>query len=198
MQKDMKIGMLAGLLLAAGVMFYVCTRPAFSPKARILGKENLKQQEQIAQEQDEWQEQIEKLITFGPAAASAKQDDQASAAFERGQAPAVPTQVGKRDEDDTRFVQSLPSFEEEIQIEQTESIPEPVIEKQPAPIIEEPPVKQYIIRKFYIVRKNDTLSKISKLYYGNANQWHTIYEANRDVISNPNRIQPGMKLYIPD
>lgn len=49
----------------------------------------------------------------------------------------------------------------------------------------------------YTVAKGDTLSKIAKSFYGNANQWHTIYEANKDKIKNPDLIQPGWVLTIP-
>ncbi|HEV7492108.1 MAG TPA: LysM peptidoglycan-binding domain-containing protein, partial [Rhodanobacteraceae bacterium] len=43
----------------------------------------------------------------------------------------------------------------------------------------------------------DTLSKIAKQFYGNANRWHDIFDANRDQISNPDLIQPGQVLKIP-
>jgi len=49
----------------------------------------------------------------------------------------------------------------------------------------------------YTVAKGDTLSKIAKTFYGNANQWRTIYEANKDKIKNPDLIQPGWVLTIP-
>lgn len=50
----------------------------------------------------------------------------------------------------------------------------------------------------YIVKKGDSLSKIAKEFYGNANQWKKIYEANRDKIKDPNLIQIGWELVIPD
>lgn len=52
----------------------------------------------------------------------------------------------------------------------------------------------------YIVEPGDTLSKIAVKYYGNASLWRKIYEDNRDIIINPNRIRTGMriKLYLAD
>jgi nucleoid-associated protein YgaU len=50
----------------------------------------------------------------------------------------------------------------------------------------------------YTVRKGDSLSKIAKREYGDAQQWHRIYEANRDIIDNPDLIQPGQVLQIPN
>jgi nucleoid-associated protein YgaU len=50
----------------------------------------------------------------------------------------------------------------------------------------------------HTVQKGDTLSEIAKTYYGDANKWHKIYEANRDVIKNPDLIYPGQTFTIPD
>ncbi len=50
----------------------------------------------------------------------------------------------------------------------------------------------------YTVQAGDTLSKISKQFYGNTNQYMKIFEANRDQLSNPDRIQPGQELKIPE
>jgi LysM repeat protein len=50
----------------------------------------------------------------------------------------------------------------------------------------------------YTVQAGDSLSKISKEVYGNANDYMKIFEANRDVLSDPNKISPGQKLKIPE
>ena len=49
----------------------------------------------------------------------------------------------------------------------------------------------------YVVVKGDTLSGIAKREYGNANKWRSIYEANKDVIKDPDLIYPGQQLRIP-
>jgi len=51
---------------------------------------------------------------------------------------------------------------------------------------------------FYIVRKGDTLSGISYKYYGSASKWPKIFEANRETISDANKLTPGTKLIIPN
>jgi nucleoid-associated protein YgaU len=49
----------------------------------------------------------------------------------------------------------------------------------------------------YTVVAGDSLSKIAKREYGDANAWHQIYEANRDIIKDPDLIHPGQSLKIP-
>jgi len=49
----------------------------------------------------------------------------------------------------------------------------------------------------YTVASGDTLSKIAKKFYGNANAWNTIFQANKDQIKNPDMIHPGQVLKIP-
>ncbi len=49
----------------------------------------------------------------------------------------------------------------------------------------------------YEIKSGDTLSKISKHFYGNANEYMRIFYANRDQLSDPDKIQAGQKLVIP-
>jgi len=51
--------------------------------------------------------------------------------------------------------------------------------------------------EFYTVKKGDSLSKIAKAYYGNAMKYPVIFEANREVIKDPDLIYPGQVLRIP-
>ncbi len=57
-----------------------------------------------------------------------------------------------------------------------------------------PPVEPV---EYYVIEKGDTLSAIAKKYYGNANDYPKIFEANREVIKDPNLIFPGQKIRIP-
>lgn len=49
----------------------------------------------------------------------------------------------------------------------------------------------------YTVQAGDTLSKISKKFYGDANAYMKIFEANSDKLDDPNKIQVGQQLLIP-
>ena len=56
---------------------------------------------------------------------------------------------------------------------------------QPAPV------------EYYVIQKGDTLSAIAKRYYGNAKDYPRLFDANREVIKNPDLIYPGQKIRIP-
>ena len=51
--------------------------------------------------------------------------------------------------------------------------------------------------RYYTVVKGDTLSAIAKKEYGNANAYMKIFEANKPMLSNPDKIYPGQLLRIP-
>lgn len=51
--------------------------------------------------------------------------------------------------------------------------------------------------KFYTVASGDTLSKISKQFYGDANKYMKIFEANQPMLKSPDKIYPGQNLRIP-
>ena len=50
---------------------------------------------------------------------------------------------------------------------------------------------------FYTVKPGDSLSKIAKEFYGNAMKYPEIFEANKPMLSDPNKIYPGQVLRIP-
>jgi nucleoid-associated protein YgaU len=49
----------------------------------------------------------------------------------------------------------------------------------------------------YTVQKGDTLSAIAQRHYGKASRWHAVFEANRDQLDDPDKIQPGQVLNLP-
>ena len=51
--------------------------------------------------------------------------------------------------------------------------------------------------KYHDVVRGDTLSAIAKTYYGNANKYPAIFEANQPMLGHPDKIYPGQKLRIP-
>lgn len=51
--------------------------------------------------------------------------------------------------------------------------------------------------RFHTVKSGDTLSAIAKTYYGDANKYNAIFEANKPMLSHPDKIYPGQVLRIP-
>jgi nucleoid-associated protein YgaU len=54
------------------------------------------------------------------------------------------------------------------------------------------------VMRTYTVVAGDSLSKIAKKMLGDASRWKQIYEANKDIIKNPDLIHPGQVFKIPD
>ena len=50
---------------------------------------------------------------------------------------------------------------------------------------------------FYTVESGDSLSKIAQAQYGDAQKWQALFEANREVIKDPDLIYPGQQIRIP-
>jgi nucleoid-associated protein YgaU len=53
------------------------------------------------------------------------------------------------------------------------------------------------VSKFYTVKSGDTLSKVSKEFYGDPNRYNAIFEANKPMLEHPDKIYPGQVLRIP-
>jgi nucleoid-associated protein YgaU len=57
--------------------------------------------------------------------------------------------------------------------------------------------EEIIGERTYTIEKGDTLSKIAKEHLGRSSAWKQIFEANRDVIDDPDRIFPGQVIKLP-
>lgn len=60
-----------------------------------------------------------------------------------------------------------------------------------------PPTKEEEQVAFYEIKKGDTLWAIAKAHYGDGNKYNKIFEANKEVIKDPDLIFPGQKIRIP-
>lgn len=59
------------------------------------------------------------------------------------------------------------------------------------------PAGSYSLEQWHEVVSGDTLSKIAKKYYGDPSLYMTIFEANQNILKNPDLIKVGQKLRIP-
>jgi len=62
---------------------------------------------------------------------------------------------------------------------------------------QQPKTAQTVGFSTYKVQSGDTLSKISKRFYGSANEYMKIFDANKDKLTDPDKIQVGQELKIP-
>jgi nucleoid-associated protein YgaU len=69
--------------------------------------------------------------------------------------------------------------------------PEPKPASAPEPEPEQPS------QTIHVVQPGETLGHIALKYYGNANEYMKIFEANRNILDNPDVIKPGQELVIP-
>jgi nucleoid-associated protein YgaU len=127
MQKDLKIGLVLGLVLIIAAGLWLSTGPALSPEA-----------------------QMQQLAHWGTEDVNNNQ---------------------------LSTINAQPELADSTVYEQAEKIK---------------------TQKFHIVRKGQTLSEISRKYYGSANKWKKILHANRNVIKDANKLKPGTKLIIPE
>jgi nucleoid-associated protein YgaU len=77
-----------------------------------------------------------------------------------------------------------------IKVDKPAPEPEPLAE----PLIEDEPATE----RYHMVAAGDTLGHIAQKYYGQANKYMKIFEANRNILDDPNLIKVGQKLKIPD
>ncbi len=145
MQRDLKIGLVLGLVLAALAAVWLSTRPSLSIKARMPHSRNAGSSEEITIDEQP------RFITNLPNTASTET---------------------------TAAVKSEQS-----------NVPDFAVQEQPEKIK---------TQKFHIVRKGETLSNISYKYYGSANKWQKILNANRKAIKDPRKLRPGTRLIIPE
>ncbi|MCG6869780.1 MAG: peptidoglycan-binding protein LysM [Gammaproteobacteria bacterium] len=75
--------------------------------------------------------------------------------------------------------------------------PERVVLAQTDEALPTPQPKGEVESVFYEVKSGDTLSKIAKEHYGDANKYMVIFEANQPMLSDPDKIYPGQALRIP-
>ncbi len=75
------------------------------------------------------------------------------------------------------------------------------MQQEHEPILRDEPLSAVtaanISGRAHTVKKGETLSGIASAYYKNAGKWKKIYDANKDVIKNPNVLIPGTKIVIP-
>jgi nucleoid-associated protein YgaU len=171
MQKDLKIGLAVGLGLVAGAVAWVATRPSMSPEARMREHQQTAPAAQTSPVKEPNEQRAVSVIPRSPEPNLPPPQPQPLPVV----AAAPPVETPPQEAAAAAQKPAEPVFDSTV-YEQTEKIE---------------------TQKFYIVRRGDTLSKISAKYYGSAGQWRKILEANKQTLTNPDKLTPGQKLIIP-
>jgi nucleoid-associated protein YgaU len=174
MQRDYKTGLIVGMVLAGGAMLWVATRPSLSPEARMLRSSRATPHDSGVGLADR---------------GSGQTGDKAPASGHVSLGSIIDSHSKNNDSPNSNA--QVPA-----RIPQS-AIPAPSSGGVPDLTVYEKAEKIKTTR-FHIVRKEETLSAISQQYYGTPGKWQKVLEANKNVIKDPNRLQPGTKLIIPD
>ena len=70
--------------------------------------------------------------------------------------------------------------------------------ENPSDIMADIKVADDSVYAYHTVKSGESLSKIAKHYYGNAMKYNAIFDANKDILKNPDIIHPGQELKIPN
>ncbi len=167
MQKDLKIGLAVGLGLVVGAVVWVATRPSMSPEARMRQLDQTRAEGVPPSDRGQARDTPEPVVNVIARSPEPNLPPPAPARVEG----VPPSDLGQA----ARDTPAEAMFDSTVH-EQTEKIE---------------------TQRFHIVRRGDTLSKISVTYYGSAGQWRKIFEANKGTIANPDKLTLGQKLIIP-
>lgn len=182
--RDLKIGLVLGLIIVIGIVIKLATDPHLSPQARMMelnGSQNKTDTNNVSQNYLASDISLDSIQSESPDSSALDVLRSASEKPESG------TQIENNSDPPNFFGEP----------EETLANPYPPNEQtEPPEIFDYENAEKIKTERFYIVGKNQTLSQISRLYYGSANQWQKIVDANPQI-KDPNKIKPGMKLIIP-
>jgi 5'-nucleotidase/UDP-sugar diphosphatase len=175
MGKDFRTGLVLGLMLSAVALVWVATRPSLRPQARMA------QPSQTGS------------AAILPSGNAQPRPDQRTPALQES-APAQGNTTNAlpavRNPQPEQPAASGPEAESTYSGPTADSgLPDLTVYEQHEKIK---------TTRFHIVRRGETLSGISRQYYGTAENWRRILAANRQTIKDPNKITPGTKLILPE
>ena len=206
--KDLKIGLALGLLLIIIAVLWLVTDPRLSTETRMTNlhdtlmieegqsaTNNLKQNESVTEESAQMDSSDSEIIPM-----VSEPDNLPAAGFSQNEEV---IEYPEESEPEIEEIETVETITQESIVEtqeQKQLIVSEVLEEQEENLdwqnyIQEEKIKT---QKFHIVSEGENLSVISLKYYGTANQWRKIFNANRDVISDANKVKSGIKLIIPD
>ncbi|MCK5114785.1 MAG: LysM peptidoglycan-binding domain-containing protein [Phycisphaerae bacterium] len=182
MRNEMKIGLIVGVLLAAGLIIYLVNQDNSSKVSAP-----------------------EITLPVGGSQVSDEMNDGADAEFANVETPVVPAEPV---DSTTQPAQpELPTVQVDATIDLTEPLEAviPAVNEQPEPVtpvvepepVDTPSEPEIPATRYHTVKAGENLYRISEQYFGEGRFWKIILDANPDVITNSDVIQEGWKLRIP-
>jgi nucleoid-associated protein YgaU len=179
MHKDFKIGLIVGLILVIGVIFGLSTRRHLSLQTHLM-------QSYQNQDTNEPSPEISEVATSEVENPIPADSPNLPATLEATAYESLPTSA------------PVPLSQTSAYPVTAESTSAPPTQSSITPQISKPVHQTTAPRRYHTVQPGETLSGIAQHYYGSAVKWWKILAANHDILSNPNKIRPGMRLVIPD
>ncbi|MBN2589619.1 MAG: LysM peptidoglycan-binding domain-containing protein [Sedimentisphaerales bacterium] len=183
-QRDLKIGLVLGLVIVAGVVVKLAIDPRLSTEARMIQFNDSTDSLENINQDNAYPDDVLSQVPFS--IDSENQYEQTDIL----QNEDTNIEIAEQNNDDVIPYSALQIPDEQTLPQIRTQIDLPGTSNNNTEVIEKP-------ERFHIVQANENLSSISRIYYSSPNQWQKIVDANPDVIKNPNKIKPGMKLLIP-
>ena len=184
--KDLKIGLVLGLIIVAGIIIKLAIDPRLSTQARLMNINNSVNNLNSLDFNDISQDNILSEVSLG-SNSDIQYEHTDPLQFDE------PSQEVAKQNDDRVIEGTVFQY-------RPEQTPEPIhIPAEPAVTSNENNNDRVTgePQRFHVIEQGQNLSKISSIYYGSPNHWQKIVDANPDVIKNPNKIKPGMRIRIP-
>lgn len=206
--KDLKIGLALGLLLIIIAVLWLVTDPRLSTETRMTNlhdtltieegqsaTNNLRQNESVSEESAQMDSSDSEIIPT-----VSESDNLLAAGLSQNEEV---IEYPEESEPEIEEIETVETITQESIVEtqeQKQLIASEALEEQEGNLDWQNYIQEEKIQtqKFHIVREGENLSVISSKYYGTTNQWKKIFNANRDVISDANKVKTGIKLIIPD
>lgn len=183
-QRDLKIGLALGLVIVAGVIIKLAIDPRLSTEARMMSRIDSNDNLGSIDFNNTSQNNFANEVTL-----DSETHNQSEPSEDIPNKENI-IEIANQNNDDIIPYSAVPIPQEQAIPQIRTQIDLPGTSNNNIEVIEEP-------KRFHVVQKDQTLSSISRIYYGSPNQWQKIVNANPDLIPNPNKIKPGMKLIIP-
>ena len=168
MQKDLKTGLILGLILITAAGLWLSTRPGLSTKARMLQSYPAKSREDIKEKPD---------LTAGlPPSPKTTALNTKTLSYNKPETERPSSRIKAPAE-------NIPPQSGEPKLLQPAT-------RKPTGIIKP--------HRIHIVAAGETLSGISLKYYGTISKWREIFEANPSRLNDANNLRPGTRLIVPE